>query len=180
MQHLKQPYYSMFVVILMALSSLSAATALHTTPEKTGIIRLYNDKGEEKCSWPIPPLHKYYLLSDPNEACENNMISSFLLENVPSATLIHFYGADSCTEAHSKENFYIKLKTVKAPTDWTDPTAPATGSISIDSMKSSKEGWLISKRNIRVEKSFVGSDFNKKSLNEQVSCIYIERSQTAN
>ena len=124
----------------------------------------------------MPELSQYFNFGSSNEYCENNMVSSFWLEDVPSATLIHFHANESCSDAQSKQNFYIKLKTVKDPTDWGNQSNVT----SIDSMRNLKEGWLLPKKNTRIEASFVGSDFNNKSLNEQLSCVYIERSQPVN
>lgn len=174
MLHLKHPLYSMFALILIALTSQSSATPLDIAEETTGMIYFYNDKNEEACTLPVPATSQYFNFGNSNERCENNMVSTFWLKNIPSATLIHFYESESCTDAPSKDNFYIKFKTVKTPTDWSENNPAA---ITIDSMRNLPTGGLLPKRNIRLEASFVGAEFNNKSLNEQLSCVYIERSQ---
>lgn len=166
----------MLALTLMVLSSFSSAAPLDNTKQNRGIIHFFNDKNEEKCTLAVPEVSQSFDFSDSSEYCENNMISSFWLEDVPSATLINFYADESCTDAHSKQNFYIKFKTVKNSTDWGN-----SGNVSsIDSLRNLKKGSLLPKKNIRIEASFVGADFDNKNLNEQISCVYIERSQPVN
>lgn len=176
MLHLKQLFSAMLALIIMALTSLSSATPIETQQEHGGIIHFLNGKNEEKCTLAIPDTHQYFNFGSSDEPCENNMVSSFWLENVPSATLINLHAQESCTEALSKDNFYIKLKTVKQPTDWGNQTNAS----SVDSLRHYGNGWLITKKNVRVEETFVGSDFSNKDLNERISCVYIERSQPVN
>ena len=175
MQHLKRHFNLIFALLLMALSSASSATPLDITKQNNGIIHFFNDKNEEKCTLAVPDTRQHFDFGSSSEYCENNMVSTFWLENVPSATLINFHANESCSDAQTNRNFYIKFKTVKDPTDWSDK-----GSVSVDSMRNLREGWLLPKKNIRIEASFVGAHFNNKSLNEQLSCVYIERSQPVN
>lgn len=176
MLYLKQPLHSMIALILMALTSLSSATSLDSTKHSSGIIHFFNDKGEEKCTLAVPESNQYFNFGADNEYCENNMVSTFWLENVPSATLIQFYANESCSDAHTPQNFYIKFKTVKNFTDWGNQTNVS----SVDSLRNLRKGWLLPNKNIRIEASFVGSKFDTQSLNEQLSCVYIERSQPVN
>jgi hypothetical protein len=107
------------------------------------------------------------------------MVSTFWLENVPSATLINFYENDACSDAKVSNTFFFKFKTVKQPTDW----APHGGMLlSIDALRNLRPGELIAGKNLRVEAdgAFVGPDLAAKNLNERLSCVYIERSQPAN
>lgn len=163
----------MLALIVMAFISLSSATVMETQQEHGGIIHFLNDKNEEKCTLVVPDTNQYFNFGSNDEHCENNMASSFWLENVPSATLINFYADESCTEALSKNNFYIKLKTVKQPTDWSSQA----NAQSIDSLRNFGKGWLLTKKDIRFEETFIGSDFSNENLNERISCVYIERSQ---
>lgn len=176
MAHLKYLFSTMTALILMAHTGLSSATPLDITKQNRGIIHFFNDKNEEKCTLTVPEFSQHFNFGASNEYCENNMVSTFWLEDVPSATLIHFYANESCTDAQSEQNFYIKFKTVKDPTDWENQSNAS----SIDSMRNLREGVLLPKKNTRIDASFVGSDFNNKSLNEHLSCVYIERSQPVN
>ena len=176
MQHLKQLFNAMLALIVMAFTSLSSASPTEIPKKNSGIIHFMNDKNEEKCTLAVPESSQYFDFGSNNQYCENNMVSSFWLENVPSATLINFHAEESCTDAQSKQNFYIKFKTVKQSTDW----GTQANAISIDSLRNLGKGWLIPKKHIRIESFFLGSDFNTKSLNEQLSCVYIERSQPVN
>jgi hypothetical protein len=163
-------------IVLYGTGNLAMAENTTTQDESKnsyGQIHFNNDKGEEKCVVPIPEIsQKFYFVAD-NEPCENNMVSTFWLENVPSATLIDFYENEGCTDTHEKEDFYFKLRTVKQPTDW------GGGSVtySIDALRNARVGQLLPKRNVRLEATFVGADYNDKNLNERLSCVYIERSQ---
>ena len=176
MLYFKKPFNSMFVLMLMALTSLSSATPLETTKQNRGIIHFLNDKYEEKCTLAVPEFNQIFNFGASNEYCENNMVTAFWLEDVPSATLINFHSAESCSDGLSKDNFFIKFKTVKEPTDWGTPNNVTT----VDGLRNLREGWLLPKKNVRIESTFVGADFNNKSLNEQLSCVYIERSQPVN
>lgn len=166
----------------MMFFGMSSFAAEQTAPAKQddarnasyGRIHFLNDKNEEKCTLPIPETSQTFNFGASNQYCENNMVSKFRLENIPSATLIHFYENESCSNAENKDNFFFELKTVKQPTEWTDAT------MSIDELRRSSAGELIPKKNTRVEAAFVGSDFATKNLNERLSCVYIERSQPAN
>jgi hypothetical protein len=144
-----------------------------------GRIHLNNDKGEEKCVLPLPDDYqlKTWNFAPSNAYCENDMVSTFWLENIPSATTIGFFENSSCSNNISKDNFYFVLKTVKQPTDW----APG-GSVvqSIDGMRNSKKGELMPKRNVRFEEAFVGAEYNTKNLNERISCVSIQLSPPAN
>lgn len=176
MLYLKKPLHYMIALILIALTSLSSATSLDRTKHNSGIIHFFDDEGVEKCTLAVPELNQYFSFGATNQYCENNMVSTFWLENVPSATLIQFYANESCSDAQTQQNFYIKFKTVKHSTDWGNQTNVS----SVDSLRNLREGWLLPKKHIRIEASYVGSKFNKKSLNEQLSCVYIERSQPVN
>ncbi|SSB97064.1 hypothetical protein SAMN04488697_106328 [Pseudomonas sp. 43mfcvi1.1] len=150
-----------------------------TTNSSFGTIHFNNDKGEEKCSLAIPETNNWFNFSHDNQYCENNMVSTFWLENVPSATLINFYENDACSDAKVSNTFFFKFKTVKQPTDW----APHGGMLlSIDALRNLRPGELIAGKNLRVEAdgAFVGPDLAAKNLNERLSCVYIERSQPAN
>ncbi|SDA87150.1 hypothetical protein SAMN03159443_03945 [Pseudomonas sp. NFACC15-1] len=151
----------------------------NTTQNAFGSIHFNNDKGEEKCTLPIPETTLTANFSLPNQYCENNMVSTFWLENVPSATLIQFFENESCSNAKVPSNFFFLLKTVKQPTDWT-PHGAVTHSI--DALRHLRPGELIAGKHLRVEPdgAFVGSDLASKNLNERISCVYIERSQPAN
>lgn len=174
---------SIFVwIVLLGISGVvtvgwAAPKQSDPTNASYGRIHFNNDKGEEKCTLPIPEENQTWDFGSPKEICENNMVSTFWLENVPSATLIYFHEDRTCSDAEGSGNFYFKLRTVKQPTDW----APG-GSVlySIDALRNIKDGQLIPKKNVRIEKAFVGSYFHNKNLNERLSCVYIERSQPVN
>lgn len=170
-------------IILFSIGSLVTASSVaqeqnNSAKSSYGLIHFNNDKGEEKCALAIPETHNRFHFDRDNEYCENDMVSTFWLENVPSATKIDFFEDGSCSAAVVKENFFFKLKTVKQPTDWTTPAGPTV--YSIDALRNARAGELIPKKNIRVEAAFVGSDFANKNLNERLSCVYIERSQPVN
>lgn len=168
----KKNIYTLSALLLLSMSNQGNASP-KVTEQNNGTIQFFNDNGAEKCSIIIPETSQMYNFGANNQYCENNMVSTFLLSNVPSATLIQFYADESCTEAKAKENFFFKLKTVKAPTTWTLPQ-------SIDSLRIMKAGFLIPNKDTRIEEAFVGSDFANKNLNEHLSCVYIERSQPVN
>lgn len=176
MLHLKQPFNSILVLLLMAFTSYSSAIPLDAPKENRGIIHFLNDKHEEKCTLTVPETSQYYDFGASDQYCEDNMVSFFWLEDVPSATLINFHANGSCSNAQTRQNFYLQFKTVKNPTDW-DNVGNAN---SVDSLRNLSRGSLLPKKNIRIEDTFVGSDFNNKSLNELLSCVYIERSQPVN
>lgn len=176
MLNLKQSFNAIFALTLIALTSFISASPLDITDKNAGRIHFYNDKNEEGCTLALPDIKQYFNFGDSNEYCENNMVSTFWLENIPSATQIHFYARESCSDAKTSQNFYIKFKTVKNSTDWGNQSYAS----SVDSMRNLRQGWLVPKKNIRIEDSFVGSNFNNKSLNEQLSCVYIERSLPVN
>jgi hypothetical protein len=155
-----------------------------STKSSFGTIHFQNDKGEEKCTLPIPETEKRFHFNDPDEYCENNMVSYFWLENVPSATKIQFYENESCSDGITdQDSFYFKLKTVKQPTHWAGVT------LSIDALRNLRPGELIAGKNLRVDPNpplpappsvFVGTGLAHKNLNERLSCVHIERSQPAN
>src|SRR5207253_10915025 len=162
----------------MMLSGMSNSAVAQTVSVKNeyGRIHFNNDKGEEKCTLAIPTTSQIFNFGANNEYCENNMASTFWLENVPSATLIQFYENDTCSDGKSSDNFYFKLKTVKQPTDWSQSPNPAA-TLSVDTLRNSKAGELIPKKNVRIEDAYVGAGLATKNLNERLSCVYIERSQ---
>lgn len=168
--------------LLVCATSLFAIVACTTPSTSTapaatyGLIHFLNDKNEEKCTLPIPQNHGTYDFSPNNQYCENNMVATFWLENVPSATLIQLYENEACSDARTAKNFFFKLKTVKQPTDWQGGSI----SSSIDILRNSAAGQLLPKKNVRVDDAFVGSEFSSKNLNERLSCVYIERSQPVN
>jgi hypothetical protein len=166
----------------MMLFGTSSFATTQTAPTKQddvrntfGQIHFNDDKGVEQCALAIPDTSKSFHFNASNEYCENNMVSTFWLENVPSATLIQFYENEACSDAEVSNNFFFKLKTVKQPTNWS--TAEP---LSINSLRTLSAGNLIPKKNTRMEKAFVGSNFATDNLNERLSCVYIERSQPAN
>ncbi|MCL6703293.1 hypothetical protein [Pseudomonas sp. T1.Ur] len=165
----------------MMFFGVSSFAAAQTAPIKQddarnpyGRIHFNNDKGEEKCTLAIPATSQIFNFGASNQYCENNMVSTFWLENIPSATLIQFYENESCSDAKTDDNFFFKLKTVKQPTEWSSAT------MSIDELRRSSAGELIPKKNTRVEDAHVGSYFATRNLNERLSCVYIERSQPVN
>lgn len=152
-----------------------------TTPQAThnsyGLIHLIDDKGAEKCTLAVPETSKTFDFSSSSEYCENDSVSSFWLENVPSATLIQFYDNAWCNGAQAPSVFYFKLKTTKNPTDW---SASIPRETTIVGLRNINVGGLISKKNTRMEEKFIGSEYANKNLNERISCVYIERSQPVN
>lgn len=170
---------------MILLSTCNFAIAASIAPERNdfadtpyGVIHLNNDKGEEKCTLPIPETYKEFNFENSNEYCENNMVSTFWLENVPSATRINLYEDRTCSDAIGSGNFFFKLKTVKQPTDWTTPGGPTLQSV--DGLRHSKQGDLLANKNTRIEAAFVGAYYENKNLNERISCVSIERSQPVN
>lgn len=171
---------------LMFVSINTIANAASVVPEQNisanstyGRIHFNNDKGEEKCTIAIPETKSRYNFNAAGAYCENNMVSTFWLENVSSATLIQFFENESCSNSKTPSNFFFLLKTVKQPTDW-QPHGGVTHSI--DALRNVRPGNLIPGKNLRVEAdgAFVGADLSSKNLNERLSCVYIERSQPAN
>lgn len=171
--------------ILFVFGIYGLATASDVTPHQSkladtpyGVIHLNNDKGHEKCTLPIPETYKAFDFEDPKEPCENNMVSTFWLENVPSATKINLYEDRTCSDAVGTGNFFFKLKTVKQPTDWTTPGGPVLQSV--EGLRHAKPGDLLAKKNTRIEEAFVGAYYENRNLNERISCVSIERSQPVN
>ena len=141
-----------------------------------GNIVFYNSKSEKICSLSVPETRQTFDFSSSSQNCQNNSAASFQLENIPSATLIHFYENESCSDGKSSNNFYVKLKTVKQPTDWTDPPSQ----MNFNDFKNKQAGYLVPRKNIRVEEQWEGSDYSSRDWDERISCVYIERSQPAN
>lgn len=175
---------SLFIWIVL-FGANCTATATSVTPEQNssanasyGRIHFNNDKGEEKCVLPIPEETLTADFSRPDEYCEDNMVSTFWLENLPSATTIGLYENGSCAKLQTSTNFYFVLKTVKQPTDWTGPGGPVV--YSIDALRNASPGELLPKKNTRVDEAFVGSTFDNKNLNERLSCVHIVRSPPVN
>jgi hypothetical protein len=172
---------SMLFCIMSGFINAHADTPPKDTPRNEyGRIHFNDDKGQEKCTLAVPDTKQIFNFSANNEYCENNMVSTFWLENIPSATLIQFYEGESCSDANAASNFYFKLKTTKQPTDWSQAPNPAAATLSIDELRKSSAGELITQKNTRVEAAFVGGDFATDNLNERLSCVYIERSQPVN
>ena len=164
-------------------SAIAASGENNPQPKTTanyGDIVFFNGKGEKKCTLSIPETKAMFDFSDSSQSCTDNMVASFSLENVPSATLIQFYEGTHCSDAQTKDNFFVKLKTVKQPTDWTSPPNPPTPTMNFNDFKKRKAGDLIPNRYIRVEAQHEGEDFANKDWDEQISCDYIERSQPVN
>ena len=185
-----KPYLSLLRVtacVCLALygaNSVAAASGENSQQSETkanyGDIVFFNSKGEKKCTLSVPETKQVFGFEQPGQSCENNLMASFTLENVPSATYIQFFDNESCSDAQTKDNFFVKLKTVKQPTDWSTPPNPPTPTMNFNDFKKRKEGDLIAKRYIRVEAQWEGSDFGNQDWDEQISCVYIERSQPAN
>lgn len=145
----------------------------------TGIVHFMDSSTKEVCTLAVPATTQVFDFSG-NSHCENNKVAYFWFENVPSATLIHLYENAACSDAKTKGNYFIKLKTVKQPTTWSQ-TPERDKHISIDSLRDAKKGALLPGRYTRVEEdSWVGEDLEKENLNQRLSCVYIERSQPVN
>jgi hypothetical protein len=138
-----------------------------------GDIIFYNSKGEKECTLSVPETKGIFDFGSSSQTCENNKAASFSLENIPSATLIQFYANESCSDAEVGDNFFVKLKTVKQPTDWSIPLAM----MNFNDLRKKRPGDLIPKKNIRVEDRWQGHEFENADWDEQISCVYIERSQ---
>jgi hypothetical protein len=160
-----------------AIAIAQTEPAEHSAPENlNGQIHFLSSNGSDLCSLTVPATTQRFDFSEGSNHCENNRASSFWLENVPSATLIQLYENAQCSDAQNKDNYFIKLKTVKSPTTW-----DKSQHVSIDSLRDSKKGALLPGRYTRIEQdSYVGADLAGKNLNERLSCVYIERSQPAN
>ncbi|WP_448144968.1 hypothetical protein [Pseudomonas silesiensis] len=143
-----------------------------------GDIILFDADGVKNCTLSVPETKETFNFSNSSQTCTNNTAASFILQNIPSATLIQFYSNELCSDAKNQSNFFVKLKTVKQPTDWTTP-APGESMNFIDLQKK-KAGDLIPKKYIRVEDHWNGSDFDGENWDEHISCVYIERSQPVN
>jgi hypothetical protein len=150
------------------------------TKASYGEIAFFNGDGEKKCTLSVPETKQAFDFSQSGQSCENNMAASFTLENIPSATLIQFFNTEKCSDAKVKEDFFVKLKTVKQPTSWSTPPNPPTLTMHFNNFKKVKAGDLIPNRYIRVEDQWEGSDYANKDWDETISCVYIERSQPAN
>jgi len=163
------------------LSAISAVVAAQTAPANSGYGRIHfnNDKGEEKCTLAVPEDRQTFSFNSNDEYCENNMVSSFWLENVPSATLIQLFENEACSANQDERNFYFLLKTVKQPTDWSQAPNPPDV-LTIDQLRNAGKGELLVRKYTRVEDAFVGSELSDDNLNERLSCVYIERSQPVN
>ena len=150
------------------------------TKASYGEIVFFNGKGEKKCTLSVPETKQFFDFSQSGQSCENDMAASFTLENIPSATLIQFYNEDSCTDAKVKGNFFVKLRTVKQPTSWSIPPNPPTLTMHFNDFKKVNASDLIPNRYIRVEDHWEGSDHANEDWDEEISCVYIERSQPVN
>ena len=180
MKHSRSLLTATACALLMCYGTSSAAAEQTPTDTRTGTkatygdIIFFNGKGEKKCTLPVPEIKATYDLSQANQRCENNMAAAFILENIPSATLINFYANESCSDARTGDNFFVKLKTTKQPTNWGDEM------MNFDDFRKKSPGDQIPKRNIRVEDRWQGHEFEDEDWDEQISCVYIERSQPDN
>jgi hypothetical protein len=168
---------------LYGANSVAAASGENSQQSETkanyGDIVFFNSKGEKKCTLSVPETKQAFDFSPSGQSCQNNLMASFTVENVPSATLIQFFEKESCSDANIRGNFFVKLKTVKQPTDWSSPPNPPT-TMNFNDFKKRKAGDLIPNRYIRVEQQWEGSDFANEDWDERISCVYIERSQPVN
>ncbi|MGF6330656.1 hypothetical protein ABH909_003534 [Pseudomonas sp. BS3782 TE3695] len=163
-----------------AVSASSENSPIPETKATYGDIIFFNSKGEKKCTLSIPETKDFFDFSQSGQSCENNLMASFTLENVPSATFIRFFENENCSDAQTNDNFFIHLKTVKQPTDWGTPPTPPTPTMNFNDFKKREAGDLIPNRYIRVERQWEGSDVANEDWDERISCVYIERSQPVN
>lgn len=164
-------------------SAIAASVESNSQPKTTanyGDIVFFNGKGEKTCTLSVPETKAHFDFTEPDQSCANDLVASFSLENIPSATLIQFYENENCSDAQTKNNFFVKLKTVKQPTDWNSPPNPPTPTMNFNDFKKRKAGDLIPNRYIRVEAQHEGDDFANEDWDERISCVYIERSQPVN
>lgn len=159
--------------LAIGLGSAGCTLNTNTPSDSAGSIDFYDPEGQLACSLPIPATSQMTNFAT-GSSCENNLMKSFTLNNVPSATLINFHDASSCNDARTDDNFFMKLKTAKQPTDWRNLN-PIT--YEFDALKIIEKGQLVAGRYIRMESIWVGKDYDEKNLNERLSCVYIERSQ---
>lgn len=162
---------------------LSAVAMAQTSADKQvgtkaiyGSVIFHNSYGETVCTIPVPDTKGVYSFHLDNSVCENNLVASFTLEIIPSATLIQFYGNETCSDGRGSENFFIKLKTVKQPTDWVS----IGDKMNFNDLRNKAPGELIPKRNIRVDDYWEGNEIRGEEWAEKISCVYIERSQPIN
>lgn len=159
-----------------------AFAAVTSAPEQPnasyGAIHFGSDERPDECTLRIPEKSETFNFSHADSGCEDDKMTTFWLENVPSATLIYFYAKGTCSNAPIADNFYMKIKTVKQPTDWQvqPPTPPVTQSF--DELQTAETGDMIPKKYIRMESKYIGNNFKgDNKLGEELSCVYIERSQ---
>lgn len=164
---------------LFGTSTFAAQAPSVTTkaPKATGEIVFFNSKQEKMCSLTIPETKAIFDFSKDDQSCTNNMAHSFMLQNVSSATLIEFHQTESCSNAEVKDNFFVKLKTTRQPTDWSSTNAPT---MTFNDFKKVVPGQLIPYRDTRVESQWEGADYANRDWNEGISCVYIESSQPVN
>lgn len=162
------------LLVLYAASFI--ASAQEASSGAYGDITFFNSRNEKICSLPVPETSQFFDFSSSSQHCENNSAATFQLENIPSATLIQFYENERCSDSKLNDNFFVKLQTVKQPTDWTNPLSQ----MNFNDFKNKKTGDLIPKKNIRVNDKWEGSEYSEVSWDERISCVYIVRSQPVN
>ncbi|MEB2519653.1 hypothetical protein SOP85_30150 [Pseudomonas sp. YuFO20] len=167
------------ITFLGASAVASTPTAANKQAEPKGAygqIIFYDGDGNKHCMLSVPETKQFFDLADDSQSCTNNQVASFSLENIPSATLIHFYRTEVCSDAKVQGNFFVKLKTVKQPTDWSNPSPNPPATMNFDDFRKLDPGYLVPKKFIRIEDRWPVPDVHE-SWDEQISCVYIERSQ---
>ncbi|MDD2103386.1 hypothetical protein [Pseudomonas putida] len=160
-----------------AVASTPTAANKQAEPKATyGQIIFYNGKGEKHCMLSVPETKQTFNLADGSQSCTENHAASFSLENIPSATLIQFYENQSCSDSKVKGNFFVKLKTVKQPTDWSSPSPNPPATMHFNDFRKLDPEYLVPKKFIRIEDRWPVPDVNE-DWDERISCVYIERSQ---
>jgi hypothetical protein len=127
-----------------------------------------SDGGGRSCSIPIPPptpkdKPKHYNLADGAEAgCSDDDYSYFMLDNVPSTTLIGFSPDVDCPRDWSSgNNWFFQIKMYKQPT--------TTTWISILSLKGHKPGEIV-KAGVMMGAEF----YRSGDVDEELECVVFE------
>lgn len=134
---------------LYGANSVAAASGENSQQSETkanyGDIVFFNSKGEKKCTLSVPETKQAFDFSQSSQSCENNLMASFTLENVPSATFIQFFDNESCSDAQTKDNFFRKTQDSQTTNRLELPSKPADTDNELQRLQKKKGRRLDSK-----------------------------------
>ncbi|SER96047.1 hypothetical protein SAMN03159444_05529 [Pseudomonas sp. NFACC02] len=147
-------------LLLLAAGGQQAVGAERSDPVYQGRLEIYggNEGNALNCSLPFDNGNFPFKNM---EDCNNDNASAFKLIDVPSAAFITFFDAPDCA---SHDNFIIKMKTVKHPTNTETP---------VDLTAASKKN---PNEVIAPGIIMVNTENDQGQIKDKLSCVKIERS----